>query len=157
VNYSIIDLIKDLAMKNIILLLLTIIFLSCGTDQGEGKTYTYTVINKSGKTIEIRSYISYLPKVTPVITNIENGQEITKTFEDGLPPSGYSFKSFFGENPNKDSLVVVYNNEKINFFGNDCSNIRNPLNNCFYRDEEETFIFSQEDYQNATPCDGDCE
>ena len=40
-------------MKNIILILFPLFFLSCGTDQGEGKAYTYTVKNESDKRIEI--------------------------------------------------------------------------------------------------------
>lgn len=81
-------------------------------------------------------------------------EELTKTYKDGLPPTGYSFIPFFGG----DSLVVIYNNEKYNKFSwKFDNNIRNPLNPQLYRDTKEIFSFIDEDFTDATPCDGNCD
>jgi hypothetical protein len=144
-------------MKSIIPFLLVLLIYSCGTDQGDTTTYEYSARNDSGTGIEVRSYISYLPEVAPIITVIPSGEEVTKTFKDGLPPSGYSFKSFFGDNPNRDSIKVIYNNERASIFTDSCTNERNPLNNCIYRNEQEIFTFTEEDLQNASDCQGSCD
>lgn len=132
-------------------------FLCCGTDQGETRKYSYTVINESGKSIRVKSFFTYNPSITPIITSIQIGQEITKTHTD-YPPynSEFSFQHFFGER--RDSIVVIYNDEKIESFIYECdSNESNPLNFCVYNKLEEVFIITEEDYNNAEDCNGDCE
>lgn len=142
-------------MKNLFLLILMSTLLGCGTDQGEGKIYTYSVKNQTDKRIEIFAYDKNNLDSEPNITIMNPDDEITKTFQDGLPPQGYTYGVFFGG----DSLVVLYSNERYNTFvftscaGSD----RNPLNTCEYHSLEEYFIFSSQDYQNAIPCDGNCE
>lgn len=138
--------------------LITLIFLSCGTDQGEIKTYIYTVRNESGVNVIFKGYKTKI-KTPPTIIQLDNNQEITKTFKDGLPPRGpYEFSHLF----QSDSLIVLFNNKKkISYlWGSSCesSNARNPLNICFHsRNKIETFIFTIEDYNNAQDCNGNCD
>ncbi|WBL22967.1 hypothetical protein [Zunongwangia sp. HRR-M8] len=145
-------------MKKVLYLILSIaLFCKCGADQGDTVTYNYTVRNDSGATIEIRSYISYQPEVEPKITIIPEGEEIIKTYKDGLPPKGYSYQVFFGGASNRDSLIVIYGNQKRSFYKSDCSNENNPLNDCEYKELREVFIFTEQDYENAEFCNDDCD
>lgn len=138
--------------------LISLTLLGCGTDQGELKTYKYTVRNESGVKIKLKGY-KINENSAPLIIELEDNTELTKTFEDGLPPKGpYGFGDFF----ESDSLIVIYNSEKFESFKLETrceiGDERNPLNTCFHSiNEEETFIFTEEDYQNAEPCNGACE
>lgn len=142
-----------------VLFLISFLLLSCGTDQGSGDTYIYTVRNESGVNVKVKSYLTLYPEVNSIITNISISEEIVKKYDDGLPPSGYSFLDFFGDNnKHRDSLVVIYDNRKVEYFiYKGCSNIRNPLNLCEYGGLEEVFIFTQQDYESAQDCNGNCD
>ncbi len=142
-------------MRKLFLFTIALLILSCGTDQGEIKKYTYTVINESGRSIKIKSYLTYNSR-NPIITNLEIDQKIKKTHSDYPPYFGYDFTSFF----DGDSIVIIYGKEKKESFkvNADCnSNERNPLNLCVYREREETFTFTINDFNNAEDCNGDCE
>jgi hypothetical protein len=132
--------------------------MQCETDQGNSKTYTYTIKNTSGYNLKIYSYINEI--VDPKVTIINEGEEITKTYEDFNPPSGYDFSRFFDDAEStmgRDSIIIIYNNEKKQSFISKCDTERNPLNFCIYGDLEEIFVFTSNDYQNAEDCNGDCE
>lgn len=151
-------------MKKLMLSLLLFTAFGCwGPEMGEGTTYVYTVINESGVPIKIKSYISYYPNVEPKITTLYKGEVLTKKYKDYLPPGGYSFKRFFGESRQRDSILVIYGSEKYAVFTDDykdglgLDDKRNPLNFLIYNDVEETFIFTKEDYQNAQDCNGQCD
>jgi hypothetical protein len=137
-------------MKNLLFTTMALLLIGCGTEQGNGKSYTYTIKNESGKNITINSFRNTYPKrLSPIITQLNNGQSITKTFEDTLPPSGYDFAVFF----NGDSLVVNYNNEKKQIFTINNISSRNPFN---YTGSIENFIFSEVDYNNSISCNNNC-
>lgn len=144
-------------MKKIIVILLTSLFLSCGTDQGSAKDYIYTVKNSSEKSVVVKSYFPHDISISPVITNFEIGEIKTKRETDYPPSYGEtSFRRFFGEG--RDSIVVIFNNEKIKSYVYSCSGNRlNPLDFCKYNNEEEVFEFTQEDYTNAEDCNGNCD
>lgn len=146
-------------MKNTILLLILILIFGCGTDQGEGKFYKYTIRNESGKDIIIKSYLQEFPNVISINTILNDGEELLKTYQDGLPPSSYNYGDFFGDGKNRrDSIKVIYNGSKVSFLkGEHSQNERNPLNTAIYNKTEETFIFTEQDYQNAEPCNGNCD
>lgn len=139
-------------MRKIILLILLIITVNCGTDIGEGKFYKYTIKNESGKSIEINAYkTSYPSSDLPNIINLNNGEKLTKTYQGDLLSDAYGFSGFF----QGDSLVVKYNFERKEIFTTyQVNNERNPF---FYTGTEETFIFTEQDYQNAEPCNGNCD
>ena len=147
-------------MRKIIVFILLLAMLGCwGTDQGPTRTYTFTVKNESGKNIQIKAYLSSYPDVTPIITSLPIGKEIVKKNIDHPPYFGYSFQDFFGtmKSP-RDSMVVIFDMAKIVSFNNEnCDDNRNPLNFCEYRNLEETFIFTEQDYENAEPCNGNCD
>lgn len=144
-------------MKNIFLLIVILLFYSCGTDQGEGKTYMLTLSNSSGHDIKIDSYSERREESKVIV--LLNGEAITKEFNSPAPPSQeiYTYLNFF----EGDSIVVTYNNEKRQSFiqvTNCNENGRNPLNTCLYRNTKQTFTFTRQDYENAFFCDdGKCE
>lgn len=137
-----------------IILLVILIFCSCVKENYDN--YIYSIKNDSGKTVTVKSYLSDFSNVPPIITNLSAGEEITKTY---TTRNSYSFADFFGDGDSfRDSIVVIYENQRIEVFNtNDCENIRNPLNICEYNSLIETFIFSEEDYLNAEPCNGNCD
>jgi len=139
-------------MKNIVIIAITLMVFSCGTDQGEAKKYIYTLVNQSEESIKIKAFNSSNPQLLPEIINLGLEEELTKTFQDNLPPRGYDFVEFF----QGDSLEILYNNEKrqIFKFNGASSNDRNPF---YHHGTEITFIFTVQDYQNAEDCNGNCE
>ena len=145
-------------MKQIYLLLIITFFFSClGTDQGQSRTYTYKVINKSGKFITVKSFFRNDSSIAPIITNIDVEQEIIKSETDFPPSYGETnYKRFFGVG--RDSIVIFYDKEKKQSFLHICNdNKRNPLNFCIYNNLEEVFFFTEEDYNNAEDCNGNCD
>ncbi|MDV7188456.1 hypothetical protein R3X25_14280 [Lutibacter sp. TH_r2] len=131
--------------------LIMLVLISCGTDQGEGTYYEYTIINNSGKNIKINSYRNSYPKRdTPTTIDLQYGDELTKSFKDDLPPRGYDFAVFF----QGDSIIINYNNERKKILTFPTENDRNPF---FYTGTDVTFTFTQQDYENAEPCNGNCD
>ena len=143
----------------VIQVLILFILLACGTDQGDPDTYIYTLRNESGKNIKIKAYLSSYPDVVPIITSLPIGKEIIKIHKDYPPYFGYSFQNYFGtRKSSRDSLVVIFDMAKIvSFNAENCDDNRNPLNFCEYRNLEETFIFTEQDYENAEDCNGNCD
>ncbi|MCX2743354.1 hypothetical protein OO013_05725 [Mangrovivirga sp. M17] len=141
-------------MNKVILLTLSIILTSCwGTDQGKGKFYGYTIKNESGKDIQINSYSTFYPeRNTAIVTELENNTELTRTYQDTLPPRGYNFISFF----EGDSLVIIYNNERkqIFTFKNQQYNDRNLYN---FTGSNVTYTFTEQDFENAESCNWNCD
>ena len=146
-------------MKKIILAVSSFIIIGCwGTDQGKGKFYEYTIRNESGKKISIKSYYADSPSIEPILINLDIGEELTKTYQDILPPSPYDFGYFFGNNNNpRDSLKVIYNNSKVSYYyfvEGTSQNEKSPFN---LSGTNVTFVFTQQDYENAEPCNGNCD
>ena len=147
-------------MKTLFFLIALLIITSC-TDLGSTKTYTFTVNNDSSTNIKIIGYVKFT-NVEEYIINLENEESLTKSFESGSPPRGYSWNSFFGSsngNSGADSIKIIYDSTKFEKFGiNNLSDPRNPLGPNHNDGElEATYTITQEDYENAEPCNGDCE
>jgi len=144
-------------MKTFFTILLACICLaSCHSD--DGKIYTYKLRNTSGIGIKILAFSKSIQFREPIVTNIKDGEEIIKNYESDPPldDNGYNYVGFF----QGDSIIVTYNNEKQQIFVEEINceeNERNPLNICLYGSTEETFTFTEEDYENAIMCDGNCE
>ncbi len=140
--------------KSILLLIIVANLYNCTRESYD--TYNYTIKNETGKSIIIESYLSSFPNVSPIITNLSVGEELIKT---ETTRHSYSFANFFGKNDSsRDSLKIVYQNNKVSFFNtNSCEDVRNPLNICEYGNLEETFIFTENDYENAEDCNGNCD
>ncbi|MCB9425955.1 MAG: hypothetical protein H6584_02840 [Flavobacteriales bacterium] len=132
-----------------------LILFGCKEDDGV-TTYTYTIENHSGAEVKIIGYSKTSTSVfPPLIIYLKDGEHMTKTHQDGLPPNPYDFSDFFER---RDSIRVVFDNSKALVYLGECSeNKRNPLNFCVYHSTVENFVITEEDYQNAEDCDGDCE
>jgi hypothetical protein len=153
-------------MKNYILLVLSILFYSC-TDQGEVKKYDYTIINNSGVTVELIPYdreynINIQNKKT-----LLNGEKINQKLDVYPPYNGRLGMSSLIWDPYLLTKVdIVFNNtKKVNYtvcnsaFAPEITNCDEPRN--IFREEynqeyTEVYIITPEDYENAIPCDGDC-
>ncbi len=143
----------------IIIALITFLSVLGCTDNVEPDIYNYTVRNETGFEIKVKSYISMYPDVSPIVTILSSNEELVKTYKDSPPPRGYDYGYFFAtENSRRDSLVVIFDMvKKVSFNDNSCDENRNPLNFCEYGNLEETFIFTENDYENAEDCNGNCE
>jgi hypothetical protein len=155
-------------MKNYILLIFVALFYSC-TDQGEVKKYDYTIINNSGVTVDI------IPYDEENDINIQNkrtlldGEKINKKldvyppYNDNLSLSGVLWGDLIYSRVPK-AEIVFNNNKKVIYLNctfsdlgiTDClepRSIFNPINNSGVI---QVYTITPEDYENAIPCDGDC-
>ena len=145
------------------MLFLTILcFLSCGTDQGETNTYTYIVRNESGVDVKIVGYVRFPNQIEEYIITLNNNEERTQIYKDGLPPRGYHFRYLFGStngNFDANSVKIVYNNTKFKVYNNEnLLEERNPLGpNHNEGALEATYTLTPDDYENAEDCNGNCE
>lgn len=141
----------------IALFLISFLLLSCGTDQGSRDTYAYTLKNESGVTIKIIGYAGV--ETHTIILN--NKQDYTQVYEDGKPPRGYHFRFLFGSSDgNREATLIkiVYNNLKFKVYSSDnLSDERNPLGpNHNNGGLEAIYTITQQDYENAEDCTGNC-
>ena len=151
-------------MKIALYLISMILLVSCGPGLGGAtKTYTLVVRNESGVNVKVRSFNTNSPDKSEVVDifTFENNEEVSKTYEDGLPPKGYFYSDFF-RNPGSssvDSIQIIFNNEKFLSYNSETNDPkeRNPLDLSIYRNTYELFIFTVEDYKNAVDCNGNCE
>lgn len=145
--------------------------------EGSGSVrYNYILENQSGVDIKLKVY--FIKKDGSVLNlkylDLNDGQKMQKTYEDHAPYHGYNFSDFFRINQEEINTVeVLYNNsKKIVFLEqrnkslNECETIfgeevpcdpRNFLNAFYYKDTNEHYIFTVEDYDNAIDCEGDCD
>ena len=138
-------------MKKIILTVSSFLVIGCWWTQVENKSYKYTLRNESGKDIKVSSFRTfYPPRETPDITTLDNEEELIKTYEVSSQPDIFNFISFF----NGDSLIVNYNNERKQIFTFPTENERNPF---YHTGTNVTFVFTQQDYENAEDCNENCE
>ena len=75
-------------MKNILFLLLILLFSSC-TEQGGDRNHNYTIINNSSVEIEIIPYYNGMKNISNKVI-LNNADKINKTFTD-TPPYGPDF------------------------------------------------------------------
>jgi hypothetical protein len=153
-------------MKNLILILLTIALSSCGP---ESRMYPrqYSLKNESNENIKLKFYFKYNNQlvygevITLNNTEIFNGG-ILETDQPHSNDVNYPINAF----KSSDSLIVIYNNQKkstfsIDFNGNLSTPIdRNPFRHGNYTDignDTFQFIFTEDDYNNAIDCVGNCD
>lgn len=133
--------------------------------------YQFQIRNESGKDIEIVSYDHDYPNKIKKVINIETDNFYDESFLSRYSQETYNFLDVF----DGDSIVINYNNEKQQIFycyrnynddiGDEgCSEPRNilavfqdtdndPNNNIFFNQ----YTFTQEDYENAAACEGECD
>jgi hypothetical protein len=141
------------------------------------RVYTYTVRNESGVPVKLKAYETRTSELKKTLI-LDHEEEHTEAYVSNLlPPERYYFSDYFNR---ADSLEVIYKNEKKEVFIDPdylerpminpldsltvsymdtirVKSEKNPLNIYFYQGQEVTFIFTEEDYENATDCGGDCE
>jgi hypothetical protein len=161
-------------MKKLVILFIAItpIFLtSCGPE-AEMWQRTYQIKNESGYDIEIRFYENFsnqnFEDIVVLNGQFFRGDKIEGSNFDALNDTEsirprQSFSSF--------SIIIIYENERrtessrIDSDSDDISDFfSEPINRNLLRDGNYThigndiyeFILTEEDYNNATPCEGDC-
>lgn len=152
-------------MKNLILLLLAVILTNCVT---ESRMYLreYSLKNESNQVIKLKFYFKYDNQLVYdeiILNNTEvfNGG-VLETDQPHSNDINYPINHF----RSSDSLIVIYNNLKkstfsIGFNGNLSTPIdRNPFRHGNYNDignDNFQFTITEEDYNNAIDCGGNCD
>jgi len=154
----------------------TLLLVNC---EGDGPvTYRYTLENQSGVSITLKPFFyddtgRNIPRKEIILNNEQKIEKKEKIY----PPSiDYNFVDFFRTKEGRiNKLEVIYDNKKKKVlllqrgsekakgmceteFGVEvpCDS-RNILNINIYRNVNEHYIFTAEDYQQAEDCKGDCE
>ena len=156
-------------MKKIILIVLTTVFYSCGTDQGDPIFYNYTITNNSGATVEIIPFNRQGDKVNNKKIILLNNQSINQNFKDLGPYVGYSMKgllfNYFNNTPTTKIEITFINTKKLIYsecvhtasgLTLNCDELRNIFRNEYSAGKTETYTITSEDFQNATDCGGNC-
>ncbi|WP_139959189.1 hypothetical protein [Flavicella sediminum] len=126
--------------------------LLCAVDCSDLPEHTYTLKNDSEKTIRIKSFKS---DILDNEINLEKGEIYIRKVKNQTVNFSNIFSSTLLQSI--DSLVVIYDETKMNSFVSSNEDIRNPIGH-FNRDNDIiTFIFTEEDYNNAINCEGNCE
>lgn len=132
---------------------------------------TYQIKNSTGYDITIRAFESFngigsFEDITLLESQIYTGVKASGSnfdalndSDNGIPTTSFSFSRF----------IVVYNNEKsiihsVDFDENNDIIFSEPINRHLLRGGNYTdigndiyeFVLTEEDYNNAIPCDGDC-
>ncbi len=172
---------RSIFMKKYLTLLFLSVMLGVGLVSCEGDdpiTYRYTLENQSGVSITLKPFFyddtgRTIPRKEIIL---RNEQKIEKK-EKMYPPSfDYNFVDFFETKEGRiNKLEVIYDNKKKKVFLLQRSSekakgmcetefgvevpcdSRNILNINIYRNVNEHYIFTAEDYQQAEDCKGYCE
>lgn len=139
-------------MKNLIYLSFAIILNAC-VDQGSSNI-EFTLFNKTNKSVKVLGFDRDFDnpdnseKATPIV--IEPNSKFKVTRVTGIDnDTGYRFYSIQGV----DSVRVVFDNQKVKIF----SRIPpNPCNICD-GDENHQYFITEQDYESAEDCNGNCE
>ena len=153
-------------MKIILITIVSFLMIRCGTDQGETKTYNYTIKNNSNLKVELVPYFNGIvnhnqKKILQKNEIIDLQKKVIAPYNDGI-----NMTSFFTTNqPYLGSIThieVVFDNSKKVIYQectdtNQCFNQPRNIFNPIYNDNEtEVYTITTEDYQNATDCNGNC-
>jgi len=154
-------------MKKIILILSAVILTSCVT---ESRMYPrqYSLKNESNQIIKLKLYLTSNNQLSNEILinnnqiynaeKIETDQPHSVELDYILPIDAFGYAS--------DSLIIVYNNLKKSIFYLDFNGaFSNPINRNPFRFGNYTdigsdtfqFIFTEDDYNNAIDCGGNCD
>ena len=153
-------------MKKIIIILLAIIVSSCVT---ELKMYStqYSINNQTGTEIKLKFYLTTTDELVDIYTIntnsilqgeiIERGSTSPLDYpDDSLARNGFSVG---------DSIIVVFNNQKQKIMQTNINGFSEPINRNIYRhgnydyigNDKFQFTFTEEDYENAEDCGGNCD
>jgi hypothetical protein len=158
-------------MKKIFLIkFLAVLILGCSDRGDKPVEYRFEIINDSGVDLKILSYNPENPDIVRKSIEIEDNDVYLESFNSRYSEEAYFFSDVF----NGDSIVINYGNEKQQFFyclrdhddGTDegCNEPRNIL--AMFEDSDgnpndgiilNRYTFSSTDFENASPCEADCE
>jgi hypothetical protein len=155
-------------MKKILLLIPIFALFNCGPE-AQMFERQYLIENKSNTTIQLYFYLLSEP------VNDFSGIELNKNrilegkrFEFSKPVSNDSDYTGSRLSFKSDSAIIIFNNKrKLSIYlKHDMESVfSEPKNRNIYRHgnyesiENDQFLFkiTEEDFENATPCDGDCD
>ena len=150
-------------MKSLLFLMVVVLMLSCGTDQNPPRIENFTIINNSNYSVDIVPYSA--PNGTEILSSkltLVLGFIYKRQFKSYAP----SYEMSFFETTISNNLFplqkvdIVFNNlKKTTYFSCDdgvCSEPRNIFNNSDDFLLDEVYIITNEDYENATNCGGNC-
>ena len=153
--------------KKIILILSAVILTSCVT---ESRMYPrqYSLKNESNQNIKLKFYLTSSNQLSNEITvdanNTFNSGEIEFSRPHSIDPDYIVAVSEFSKGG--DSLIVIYSDLKKSTFSIDFNgNFSAPIDRNIYRFGNYTdigndtfqFIFTENDYNNAEDCNGNCD
>lgn len=170
-------------MRDYLCYLWTVMALSCllSCDLNDKTTLNYSIENQTGVPLEIRSFDRGRDGTIydgPKYIYLRNGEKLTRTERMTMRTAdGYDFTNFYGGGVKKHQTIeVIFNKAKKSVFiaeyqlgfnpGDSCRNAyyetvfctyRNPLRMQVHTEDIGKFIFTEEDYQNAQDCQGNCE
>lgn len=161
-NYSLTGKIKVMK-KLIFLILISFVLCSC-PDNGSGIEFFYKIENKSPVVVELIPYYNgTINFENKILLGVDGEKVLHKISTDHL--DGFTMPSFFlGASPFPGALThieIVFNNSKKTLYEacsetNPCSQPQNIFNPIYSDTPVETYTITQEDYQNATDCGGNC-
>jgi len=141
-------------MKNkfLTLVLISIVLNSC-VDQG-GSEIIYTMFNKTNKTVKVlgfdKSVIGSNGIAEPIIIEPDSNFSVTKVtgFENTSSQRFYSIQGV-------DSARVIFNNEKVLVLT--LESTFNQGQTIFQGNDDHQHFITEQDYESAEPCNGNCE
>jgi hypothetical protein len=155
-------------MRKILLLIPLFLFYNCGPEANKFKR-TYLIENSFNGTVKLKFYDRRTgesrTRKSKVLTG--NQQQLEGTIEQSNPFDNSNNNHIVSAVYGADSLRIIFDKKKVitQVFFTSSETFSEPLNKNVFRHENyeaignEKFLFkiTEEDYQNATPCDGDCE
>lgn len=154
-------------MRKIILLIPFFVFYNCGPEANMFKR-TYIIENSLDRTVELKFYNRRTGELNGRTSKTLNGSQnqLQESIEQTSPFNQTSDKLVLFTTYGADSLRIIFDNTKVatQVFYTSSETFSEPMSrNAFLNSNYEaigndTFLFkiTQEDYQNATPCEGDC-
>lgn len=139
-----------LNIKSLFILVILTSLISCDP----ADTWSTTIINESGKRIKIKVYDNTPNKEFIHEIILDNQESISKEYTVFLGGGYHVYEMLEKDNSNQSigSISIIYDNSKISEFDFNTESERNLFS---YR--EKVYTFTEEDYENAEDCNGNCE
>lgn len=142
-------------IKQLIFLITMLAFNAC-VDQGSSDI-DFTIFNQTEKKVKIIAFntknevtgVKHKEPFKANVININPNSKYNVVRVSGVENTGLMFYSIYSV----DSVRVIFNNSKVTIFS------RTPPKPCFICDgnENNQHFITQQDYENAVDCNGNCE
>lgn len=136
------------------------ILCSC-PETGGIDNYDYSIINNSERIVTMFLYKDDVRDTSSKVT-LQQGEKLQKKYEASKPSDGFSMWALFNSQTSghiSDIEIIFDNNKKILYhrcIDYLCDDGRNIFDHSHNNELIETYTITEEDYQNATDCGGDC-